>query len=463
MDCWSRNFKDRFTPPLQFYVIAPFLGLLGESNFVCRLPSALCGIATVGIILHWIRKFKLPALFWCGAAILLLTNASFYLFFRQCRYYGLATMLTVAIAYSHMFRKDSFWSEFRLSLLLAALLTAQYLDYAAVVCCLACDYLVWGRRQPLRFRGWFVLLMPQLLVGGIVCSIWNPLHQQAGVYHSSHWVTDRLYLLWWNWRDLIKCDFAVWPLLIACPLLYFQNRSQLFLRAPLALAVFIAAIAAVVPTSLDQAHNGEVRYLAPAVPLCIGIAMIALWGLQFVNIKLMRLTLAVALCSITIETTSTQGAPYLGSTALQFYHELLVPQVESYTPVIGWINDHVTDGVSIYIEPQYKMYPLMFRAGEAVYAWQLTDPPRADFQKSSRHPSSGKNIARLHDSLRHQLRVQSFEKAIRLLATRQIHYKLIQTLPYNWKDWYRPEIIWRSFQTAAPHPGELIYIYQRQR
>src|SRR5450432_1798357 len=37
------NYKDRFTPPLQFFLIAPFIGLLGDSNFVCRLPFAICG------------------------------------------------------------------------------------------------------------------------------------------------------------------------------------------------------------------------------------------------------------------------------------------------------------------------------------------------------------------------------------------------------------------------------------
>src|SRR5580698_2298663 len=48
-----RDFKDRYTPPLQFYLIAPFIGLLGDSNFVCRLPMAICGLITVGIIVSW--------------------------------------------------------------------------------------------------------------------------------------------------------------------------------------------------------------------------------------------------------------------------------------------------------------------------------------------------------------------------------------------------------------------------
>src|SRR5438270_10724098 len=42
-----RDLKDRFTPPLQFYLLAPVIGLFGESNFICRLPFAVAGLLTV--------------------------------------------------------------------------------------------------------------------------------------------------------------------------------------------------------------------------------------------------------------------------------------------------------------------------------------------------------------------------------------------------------------------------------
>ena len=56
-----RNFKDRYTSPLQFYLFAPFIGLLGDSNFVCRLPIAICGVVTVGILLLWLKRLRPPA------------------------------------------------------------------------------------------------------------------------------------------------------------------------------------------------------------------------------------------------------------------------------------------------------------------------------------------------------------------------------------------------------------------
>lgn len=397
-----RDFKDRYTSPLQFYLIAPFIGLLGESNFVCRLPMVLCGLVTVGVFLLWLRKANPPPLVWWAAAVVLLSNASFFLFFRQCRYYGLATMLTALVAYLYCNRESSgdedtgsqlpvreqghasrssilhprsstsFAYTAGLAVCLAALLAAQYLDYAAVVGCLVVDYLIWGRKKPFTMRHWLIILLPQVIVGSVVLSIWNPLAQQSGNhYHSPNWLLDRLYLLWWNWRDMIGCDFVVVPLLGICPLLYLLRRSNWLLRAPVALFVFIGMIALAVPTSLAQAHNAEVRYLAPALVPCIAIGVVAVWGLARVKPSLRWLMLGIAAASILIQPTPGGASPVLGSTALLYYHELMVPQVESYTPVIDWINANVPAGASIYVQPGYKTYPLMFRAGKAIYAWQL--------------------------------------------------------------------------------------------
>ncbi len=488
-----RNFKDRYTSPLQFYLIAPFIGLLGDSNFICRLPMALCGVITVGILLLWLNKLRVPPLIWWSAAVILLTNASFFLFFRQCRYYGLATMLTAAVAYLYCNRPGAVkpvdidssaadhtapiralslndrreslrslgWSA-GLALALSALLSAQYLDYAAVVGCLIVDYLLWGRRNPFSVRHWLIILLPQIIVGSVVLSIWNPLAQQTGNhYHSPSWVSDRIHLFWWNWRDMIGCDFVILPLLAACPLLYLKNRNPWQLCAPVALFVYIGVIALAVPTSLAQAHNAEVRYLAPALVLCIGVGIVAVAGLQLLEPPIQKLILGIAIASILIEPAPGSTSPVLGSTALLYYHELVVPQVESYTAVIDWINTHVPPGSSIYVQPGYKAYPLMFRAGKAVYAWQLSDPPRDDFRGLPDIHFYGRIAPDYMIRFGSNDESGDFPKAIDLLAARQIHYTLIDTIPLNWKDLFRPERIWRSFVTVPPGAGEEIYIYRK--
>jgi hypothetical protein len=447
-----RNFNDRYTPPLQFYVIAPFVGLLGDSSFICRLPSVLCGLFTVAILLLWLRRTQPPAILWWIAALLLLTNAEFFLFFRQCRYYGLAMLLTTLAAYLYCHRDRSLARTAALSITLAALLSAQYLDYAAVAACLSIDYLIWGRRQSFTPVQWAIIILPQILVGAFVCSIWNPLAHQAGVvpYHSPHILTDRLYLLWWNFRDMFACDFVIVPLLLVCPILYFKNRSPWLLRTPLALIVFISTIALAVPTSLAEAHSAEVRYLAPILPLCIAIEIVATAALLPLSSRWRWTLICISIASMLIDCTP-----------LLFYRELILPQTESYTPVIDWVNRNVSPNQSIYVQPAYKTYPLMLRASKAIYAWQLTDPPRADFKDLPPIHFFGRLPPDYLIRFGTNSESSAMDTALNLLADRGIYYKPVATIHLHWKDWYRPERIWRSFVTVPPNPGEEIYIYQR--
>jgi 4-amino-4-deoxy-L-arabinose transferase-like glycosyltransferase len=432
-----RNFKDRYTPPLQFYLFAPFIGLLGDSNFVCRLPIALCGMITVGVLLLWLRRINPSPFIWWAAAVILLTNASFFLYFRQCRYYGLATMFTALVAYLYYNRPGAGIAKIEdgrskikgsltppssilhsqasiiaphslawtagLALALAGLLASQYLNYAAVVVCLVVDYLIWGRNKPFTLRHWLILLLPQLIVGSVVLWIWNPLIQTGGaVYHSTTWVTDRLCVLWWNWRDMIGgCDFVIVPLLAACPLLYFKSGSIWLLRAPLMLIIFVTTIAMVEPISLAKAMNAEVRYLAPALVPSIAIGIVAVAGLGAFKPKIRWTILAISIGTILVEPGVRGVPPVTASSALMYYYELVHPQIESYTPVINWINTNVPSGASIYVQPAYKAYPLMFRAGKAVYAWQLngyfviftpTAPAEGEMPTLTANDASGKPL-----------------------------------------------------------------------
>jgi hypothetical protein len=289
-----------------------------------------------------------------------------------------------------------------LAIALAALLASQYLDYAGVVSCLVVDYLLWGLKKPFTIRHWLILLLPQIIVGSVVLSIWNPLAQMgASPYHSPTWITDRLRVLWWNWRDMIGCDFVIVPLLFACPLLYFKSRSIWLLRTPMALVVFVTTIAMVEPISLARAMNAEVRYLAPALVPSIAVGIVAVAGLLSFKPNIRWTILGICIATTLVEPVPSGIPPVMGSTALMYYYELAIPQVESYTPVIDWINANVPAGASIYAQPAYKAYPLMLRASQATYAWQLTGdfviftpatPAADEVPTLTAHDSSGKPI-----------------------------------------------------------------------
>jgi hypothetical protein len=268
--------KDRYTSPLQFYVAAPFVGLIGDTAFACRLPFALCGMATVGLMVWWLWQLKAPSGVWIAATIILLGNASFFLFQRQCRYYALATLLSTVVAWGYCHWNGTRRQLLGIGVAMALLLASQYLDYAAIVGCLLIDYGIWGRRRrPIRGINWLILIAPQLLMAVIVCPIWNPIarasdavgpvvspvtHAAITAGANSGWFGGFATMFWWNLRDLLACDFVVLPLLVICPLLYFKRKNVWLLRAPLALLVFLGTIAFFTAHPVGGEGNAEVRH-----------------------------------------------------------------------------------------------------------------------------------------------------------------------------------------------------------
>jgi hypothetical protein len=464
--------KDRFTPPLQFFLLAPVIGLFGDGNWAIRLPFAIYGAITVAIGLRWLWRAVPPSpLLWWGAAAIVLTNVEFFLFSRTCRYYGLAMMLTAATAYLYCHRTGRTRGVWGLSIVMAGLLTSQYLDYAAVVGCLVVDYVVWGRHQR-RFTlpQWAILILPQLVVAAVVCPIWNPIARQAEAGpdgYPHHWLHDHLWLMFLNVRDLVASDFVVLPLVLAAPLLWFKRRSPALLRAPAAIAVFITVISFLVATTAQEAQTAEVRYLAPLLPICLATAIIALRGTLALRPRPRALLLGVSALTVMvgpgIGNANVDGlfGVHLTSDPLAFYWELIHPQAEPYTPTIAWINAHVPAGASVFVAPDYMVYPLMFRAPGPTYAWQLNDPPKADLADAPPIHIHGRLPPDYLIKFGNNQAAQAITRAQTDLAKRGVRYELVATLPYYWHDMYRPERVWRSFTTVRAETGWEVYIYRR--
>lgn len=475
-----KGFFDRYSPPLQFYLLAPFLGLLGQSAFVCRLPFAMCGMISVALVLRWMWQARLSATVWCGSAILILTNASFFLFNRQCRYYALAMLFSLAVGYCYYqwnTRRGSIWL---LVIALVGLLVSHYLNYAAVVGCLVIDYALWGRhRRALAISDWLKLAIPQMVVGAFVFSIWNPAARSAVVAAAGHantlgaaeyastavplssfgWWQDYFTLLWWNLRDLLRSDFVIIPLLLACPALYLSRKNNWLLRAPLALLVFISVISLLTTHPITDAGAAEVRYLAPLLPLGIGIGILALWAVDQMNPRVKWAVVGLTCVTIFVAPPQPGERTITGATAIRFYHELYEPQQEPYTPVAAWINTHVTDGQSVYVQPGFMNYPLMFHAGKALYAWQLADPVKPEYAHVDDALIQGR-VAPDYLIAFGPYR-KSIEQTQAQLAARGVVYEQIDTVHVFWRDLFRPEKIWRSFVTIEPRAGEEVYVYRR--
>jgi hypothetical protein len=139
---------------------------------------------------------------------------------------------------------------------------------------------------------------------------------------------------------------------------------------------------------------------------------------------------------------------------------LVHPQAEPFTPAIAWIREHVAPGQSVLVKPDWMVYPLMFRAPNAVYAWQLKDPPTREEYRALPDIHFEGRVAPDYMIAFGPWRKEIGE-AQDLLAPRGVRYRLVDTIPVYWQDLYRPEIIWRSFTTIEPGEGTDVRIYQR--
>ena len=371
---------DRSTPPLAAYLTAASFDFFGISPLTARLPFALLGLGTGGLLFVWAKSLRSPARWVLLAAIF--GNVSLMLFSRQCRYYSPALFFSLAIVTVYWRWRTTPWHLFLISILSACLFAANYMSYAALSAGLTVDYLTWRRREsPLGWRNSACLLVPQATLIAAIASVWNPFRTPFGSYEVGNTLGDRLTLFGWLWRDMDRCEFFALPLILIAFVMSFR-RDQIWLRrACVALLVYVAVIALVSPQLIRQSQESEVRYVAPIIPLALAIQVGALCALLAERRAWMILVTLLA-----FGTNLFNGGPFLAwgwrSTILSYLGELSLPQHEPYTPTAAWINQQVPENASVWVTPYYATYPLMFAAPRAFYAWQLSWPPsRSEFAK----------------------------------------------------------------------------------
>jgi hypothetical protein len=457
------NLKFRYLPPLQVYIAAPFLNVLGEqSAFAARLPFAIFGLLSVALVFWWLRKDRATPITQMLFAIGFLCSVPLILYSRQCRYYGAALFCSVAIVYVYLHWRG-LRREFAAFIFLSlCLLSLNYINYIALYACLATDYLLWGRnRFRLTVPDWLILGIPQVAIGGLVFWIWNPLSKNVVQNTSSDWLADKITLFWWNLRDMNSCEFGAIFLLMLAPVLFPSSRDKWLLRAPLALITYVIATTIISPQPVNQTSVADIRYLVPLIPLGIALAV-----QMILVIAGTKTWLALGLALVMFGTNLLNGGPLLlrgaRSTIVDYAGELLNPPAEPYRAAATWINENVRDRESIWVLPEYMVYPLMFHAPKATYAWQLA---------ANNHDPQFAGLPSIHFQGRvppdYIIAFGPVAQQVRqaIAGWQGVRYEQIATLDCYWRDLYRPELFWRTFKpvTGYNKQTEAIYVLKLQR
>jgi hypothetical protein len=457
-----RDLKDRVNPPLPAYIMAPFAGHSGTSSLLPRLPFAVCGLMCIGLILWWLRRERATTVTWILMALAILGNVSFFLYFRQARYYGITLLCSVAIAYTYLHWNGSRKGLLAMSLLLLAVLSSHYMTFAALAGAMAVDYLLWQRKvRKLSLMDWLVLLAPVVVLGSIVVITWNPLLSGITKQAAENNFADRLTLFWWNLRDLNRGEFAVGILLLLAPMLYFSGRKNLYLlRGTVCIGVYCFVMAMVSPQPVNQTLISDVRYLIPLIPLSMALAVAVIGILT----RRAPAWVAIAFGLVAFWTNLLNGGPLLPegfrSTLRNYAGELLDPPSDPYTAAAKWINDNVSEDESIWVLPDYMNYPLMYHAPKAVYAWQLKWPPEPQFKDLPAIHFQGRvppNYIIAFGPVVQQVRQM-------IAGWQNSGYQQIATIDCFWHDEFRPELFWRSFKTRTGHnpDTDIIYVFKRK-
>ena len=265
-----KGLYNRHMPPLQFYVAAPFAGICPGSAFAARIPFAVCGLLTVGIMLLWLWRSGASLQTWVLAAVGILCNVSLMLFSRQCRYYALTMALAVILSFLYFYRDERLKSSIGIAVVSLLLLLSHYLCFVAVYACLIVDYLIWSRKnRPLSISQLIIIVLTPLLLGGWLVSAINPFLKTA-------WNLEKSAIIFQTLRDLNGSEMGVGVLLILAPILHFFRGGHA-LRCFAAILIYVTVIGLFSP-SLTKIGT-TVRYLTPLIPLCIVAGVLTIQAL----------------------------------------------------------------------------------------------------------------------------------------------------------------------------------------
>lgn len=131
---YDDNFLWRWSPWLQIYVTAGAFYLGGLTTYAGRFPFAVMGLMCIFLVYRLVRRNFGNRTWALWAAGFLTCSVVFLLFARQCRYYSLGAVLTLASLYA--FEEDwesKFWPALLLCLSVGLLFHTNYLLFSGYI------------------------------------------------------------------------------------------------------------------------------------------------------------------------------------------------------------------------------------------------------------------------------------------------------------------------------------------
>ena len=462
--------KNRVFPPGQYFMDAPFIGLLGLNALAARLPFALAAFAAFVLWAWWLRRARTP---WPTLALTLLLvvgNVSLFLYSRQSRYYGVSWALTLALFYLYVHRGESTRNRVLFTLASVALLSVQYLYYGATMVCLAVDYLAfeWKKSQD-TWRQRLIFLGVQALGMAAIVGVFNPLGRKVTPYVPANWWEDKLKLAWWDLRDLSSAEFFFVPMLVVALAVWAagQRRDSWLLRGVVAMVMYALMASVFSQQPVGWATVADIRYMVPTIPLGIALTARTLTASR----KWLQVVGVAVGAFLALSTPAWRAFQFavraptkmpVRSTLVSYLGELRSPQSSAYNETADYLSRNVPAGAQVWVKPDYAIYPLVFHAPQLRYMWQLRVDQRSAYPTLPAFHFRGMGVPDVIVAFGPD--VGNVRGVVSQLEQRGVAFEPEVRLGVVGPDRTRPELFWRSFETdPVRNPdGDGTYVFRRR-
>lgn len=458
-----------YMPPLQYHLAAAGFRVLGFSTVAGRIPFVLCGLLSIAAVVVAARYFLRSARYsWLPAALIGL-NPAYLMFMRQCRYYALATLLTVLLMAMGLHPKPNrhgVWGAAAFGFIAAgALMMTNYINAAAIAVSL--PVLLIQRRYRNRKNVIFLIAcwLGAALVGTYFILKANPLDASVS-YKSTISGTKRLALLiYWHVTGLARFEFFPHVVVVLLPLmLWWQRRRQGLVRVKdglvilLILFVYTLAVVAFSPQSVaESTYLADMRYVVPLIPLgalATAQVLILLWNRGRGVGALLAVCLGLLLVSSNVFTSAVPGWAPLRSTLVQYVRENTRDYTTGNEAVINYLKGLPKSKI-VRIVPDFMAYPSMFYVPRHHYCCQLDEQHPLDASIQSKLPDyvyMSRNLPDLIFVGANITAAQLKYQADMLLGPGR--YRLGPVVGDEFRECSRPELPWHCFEPpTGAHQG----------
>ncbi len=376
-----------YMPPVQYYVAALGLKYVGYSTLGGRLPFVVAGIICIGILAlsaNWHFRKTVPP--WLPATMVAL-NPAYLMFVRQCRYYAVVALLTVAIiaAFSHAKARPT-------SKMVAlgagatasiALMFSNYLDAVALAVTLPIFFIL--RRYRTRSNVYLLstVYLSMLLAGVHILMTANPLLVTVSYKNTITGLERIAWLFWWHTTGLLRFEFfpAVVPVLLLILVLFARRSITTTLACEslllcVAMVVYSATIVAFSPqTVTGDTKLADMRYVVALMPLgalATAGALSALWSASNMLGPIFAIVTGSLILGTNTFTSACAGWEPLRSTLFEYVNENAHDYQTGNEAIIDFLRRLPTKHV-IRVIPDFMAYPAMFYVPTQHYCCQLND------------------------------------------------------------------------------------------